>query len=620
MKKNALNLLQRVMLLAPLTLTGPASGQFGQLTDFVKGADTGKKIAHFRIDGPLTETPVNIPPLFGDEPPQSLKSLLERFKEARRDNSVVAVVVDLQDARLGFGQLEEIHRSLRKFAAVDKDVFIHADTLYTGTYTAATGASHISVVPTGDVWLLGFYGETPYLRGALDKLGIFPDFEHCGDYKSAHEIFTQTGPSKESKEMTGWLFDGLYEGLVDMIAEGRQLSPEKVRSFIDDGPYSAEDALAAGLIDSVKHRQDFISDMKKSYGGSAKFVIDYGKKDDSVVPDDLFAMFAFLMQMINPTPKTYTDPSVAIVYVEGTIVTGSQEVSPFGVASGAYSTTIRKALDEAAEDRSVKAVVLRVDSPGGSPLASEIMLDASKRVAGKKPLIVSMGNVAASGGYYVTCAAETIFADRNTITASIGVYGGKLVTTEGWSKLGINWHAEKRGEMAGLMSSEAPFNEKERAKFKHYMTTVYEMFKHHVTEARGDRLTKPIGEMAGGRVYTGKQALELGLVDKIGGLDDAIKFAAKRAGISEYDVRVIPEPPNILELLLSPSQKDDEFSRASSPKKLSLMDTPLFRTMLPALSKIDPLRARAILHQLKCLELIHEEGAVMMMPAEWVIR
>ena len=126
--------------------------------------------------------------------------------------------------------------------------------------------------------------------------------------------------------------------------------------------------------------------------------------------------------------------------------------------------------------------------------------------------------------------------------------------------------------------------------------------------------------MAGGRVYTGEQALELGLVDKIGGLEDAIKFAAKRAGLSEYDVRVIPEPPNILELLLSPSRKDDEYSRVSSPNKLSLVDTPLFRAMLPALSKIDPLRARAILHQLRCLELIHEEGAVMMMPAEWVIR
>jgi protease-4 len=468
------------------------------------------------------------------------------------------------------------------------------------------------------VWLVGFYGETPYLRGALDKLGILPDIERCGDYKTGPEPLTRTGPSEESMEMMDWLLDGIYEGLVDMIAEGRGLSPEKVRSLINNGPYTAEDALKAGLIDSVKHRQDFIADLKERYGKSVKVVTDYAK-EDGTLPEDPFALFSLLMRMLNPSPKTYTTPSVGVVYVDGLIQTGAQEVTPFGVASGAFSTTIRKALDKATEDRSVKAVVLRVDSPGGSALASEIILNATKRAARKKPLIVSMGNVAGSGGYYVSCGAETIFADRNTFTASIGVFSGKLVTTEGWNRLGVNWHAVQRGEMAGLFSSAAPFSDEERAKVRQHMNRFYEWFKDHVTEGRGDRLTRPIDELAGGRVYTGAQALGLGLVDKIGGLDDAIKFAAKRAGLAEYEVRVIPEPPNILELILSSAKKEDEFARVVRPKALSLDEIPPFSALLPALARVDPLRARVIRQQLICIELIEKEGAVMMMPAGLVL-
>ena len=268
----------------------------------------------------------------------------------------------------------------------------------------------------------------------------------------------------------------------------------------------------------------------------------------------------------------------------------------------------------------MKAVVLRVDSPGGSALASEIILDASKRVvAKKKPLIVSMGNVAGSGGYYVACGADTIFADSSTITASIGVVSGKVVTTGMWDKLGVNWHPQQRGAMAAMLSSAAPFTDAERAKLRHYMETVYEIFKNHVTAARGDRLTKPIDQLAGGRVFTGAQALELGLIDKIGGLEDAIKFAAKRAGLGEYEIRVIPEPPNIFDLLTGSLEKD-EFTRMSAGSKLALAQWPLFKTVLPTLATVDPLRYRAIMQALKRIELIHDEGVIMMMTTDLVIR
>jgi len=579
-----------------------------------------KKIAHITLRGPLTESPIAIPPLFASEAPLSLKELLHRLDDARADDSVVALVLDVDGAALGFAQLEEVHAALRRLAAAEKEIYVHADTLTTGTYALATAATHISLVPTGDLWLRGLYGETPYLRGALEKLGVVPDFEHCGDFKTGAESITRTGPSEASKEMTDWLLDSLYDSLVKLIARSRGFSPDQVRKLIDRGLYSAEDALAAKLIDSVKYRQDFAADLKERYGEDVQIVHDYGGEDADDVPGNMFAAFEMLMELFNPSPKEFTKPTIAIVYVEGAIQNGEAEVSPFGSSSGAYSTTIRKALDRAAEEDMVKAVVLRVDSPGGSALASEIILDATRRVAAKKPLIVSMGNVAASGGYYVSCEADTVFADRHTITASIGVLGGKLVTTGFWEKLGIHWHANKRGAMAGLLSTAAPFSDEERQRIRHYMESVYGVFKDHVVQARGDKLDKPIEQLASGRVFTGVQALEHGLVDEIGGLRDAIKFAARKSRQDDYELRVLPDPPGIFDMFGGGATGDRRLQMALGLHIPALATAPVFQAMLPVLAQTDPQRLGAVLRQLQKIEMLHRENVLMVMPDELLIR
>ncbi len=605
-----------VAVTTPLVWAGSTLGQFS-LNNLNAG---GKVVAHFDLSGPMMETPQNVPPLFGAEPPASLKSLLARFEAAREDSNVKAIVLDVENAQLGFGQIQELRAAIKQFKAVDKPVFVHADMLMTGTYALATAASRVSVTPTGDVWLMGLSGESPYLKGMLDKMAVQADFVHCGDYKTAAETLTRTGPSPESEEMTNWLLDGLYDSLVNMIAESRDVTPDKVRKLIDDGPYSAEDAKKAGLIDAVEHRQDFVAELKSRYGNSVTIDTNYGEDNEMDMPSDPFGMFSMIMDMLNPSKKGSSKPSVAVVYVEGAIMTGSAEPSPFGSTEGAYSTTIRKALDEAAADNTVKAVVMRVDSPGGSALASEIILDASRRVADKKPLIVSMGNVAGSGGYYVTCAAGTIFADETTITGSIGVVGGKLVTTGGWNKLGINWSAHSRGENAMMMSSAAPFSDSEREKLMTYMNDIYDVFKGHVVKARGQKLTKEIDKLAGGRVYTGKQALELGLVDKIGGLDDSVKFAANKAGLGEYDVRVIPEPPNIFQLMFGGAGEDDEYTRLDMKPALFGRGSPLLDAVLPLIHSLDPARADAVMATLKRLDILNREGVLLMTPWELVIK
>ena len=268
-------------------------------------------------------------------------------------------------------------------------------------------------------------------------------------------------------------------------------------------------------------------------------------------------------------------------------------------------------MESALEDRSIKAVVLRVDSPGGSAVASEAIMQASARVAAEKPLIVSMGNVAGSGGYYVSLASETVFADPSTITGSIGVVSGKFATTDMWKKIGITFHPINRGKRATILSSSQIWSDAEREEFQIWMDEVYGVFKQHVVDIRGDKLAKPIDELAGGRVYTGRQALEFGLVDKLGGLDDAIQHAAKTAGLEKYEVRVIPRTKNFLEILMGDisGQSDDEKQRISLNAP-----APLWEAALPLLKGVDPNRVGTIKRAFDQMELIRQERVIMAMP------
>ena len=595
----------------------PMRAAFGQVKE-EKGGPAGV-IAVFSLSGPITEKPMGDDFLFGAQGTESLHDLITRMKKARDDGRVKAIVLLVGGASFDLAQAEEIRRAMEEAKAAGKEIYAHADSLSLRTYALLSGASKLSVVPTGDLWTLGLTADTPYLRGLLDKIGVKPDFLTCGAYKSAAEIFMRKGPSPEAEAMQNWLLDGLYEATVNLIASGRRVPPEKVRQWIDGAPYSAEKARQLGMIDAVEFRQDFAAGLKAKYGDGAEFDKRYGKKKgpelDFSSPLGIFKLWADLLQ--TTAGKKETKDAVAIVYVEGPIVPGKATPGPFGGQSAAYSTDVSKALDEAAGDKSIKAVVLRVDSPGGSAVASEIILNATKGVKAKKPLIVSMGGVAGSGGYYVACGSDTIFADASTITASIGVVGGKFATTDMWNKVGITWKTSHRGASAGMLSSEDVFTPAHREKLQARMDEIYGVFKGHVVAIRGSRLKKKIDEIAGGRVYTGRQALELGLVDKIAGLDEAVRHVAEQANLKEYDVRVIPRPKNFLEILMEDlGQKDGD------RKSLSLQSaTPSVRSAgalwdaaLPYLDRLEPHRLAAIQRALERLALLQEEGVGLMMP------
>jgi protease-4 len=602
------------------------AGSLLPATSAAVAADKDKKtdkptVAVFRLDGTVSEEPKSDDLGFGGDKGVSLKELVERMNKAAGDENVKAVVMFAEGGTIGTAQREEIRQAMAKLRAAGKTIYAHADSLHMGDYALLSGASRLSVVPTGDLWVTGMHGESPYLRGLLDLLGVQPEFLTCGAYKSAAELFMRKEPSPEAEKMQNWLLDGIFDTYVKLIATGRKVEVSKVKDWIDNGPYTAEKAKAAGMIDAVEHREAFEKMIKSKCGNDVVFDRKYGeKKAPELDFNNPFAIFKLLGDTMAESKKKKSDkPAVGIVYVNGAIQLGHKQISPFSPGGdGAFSTDVRKALDEAARDDSVKAVVLRVDSPGGSAVASEIILAATKRVKAKKPFVVSMGDVAGSGGYYVACGSDIIYADSATITGSIGVVSGKFVTNPMWAKIGITFKSYDRGAHADMLGSDRPFTKEGRERMQGYMDEIYGVFKGHVTAIRGDRLKKPIDELAGGRVYTGQQALELGLVDKIGTLEDAVHHIAKKANLTEYDVRVVPEPKNIFEQLMEATGggKNDKnnLDAAIGRPTMKLAGPTLLDLAAPHLEGLDPVRVQAVKRALLQMQLLNREGISLMMP------
>ncbi|HTU19579.1 MAG TPA: signal peptide peptidase SppA [Gemmataceae bacterium] len=617
-------LLLTLGMLACLPLVGfaddkPAPDKKVEKKDNKKAKSDKPRIPVFRLKSPITELPDDDTFSLNPSAGITLKELVRRMKKAADDPAVKAVVILPEGGSLGLAQTEEVRQAMQQVRKAGKEIYAHADSLSMREYTLLCGASRLSVVPTGDLWLMGLAGESVYLRGLLNKLGVKPDFLTCGAYKSAAEVFMRTGPSPEAEKMQNWLFDGLYDTSIQLIARGRNLKPKEVRDLIDNGPYQAESAKKAGLIDAVEHRRGFEAMLKKKYGNEVVFDKKYGqKKQPKVDFSSPFAVFRVLGEILGEGKKKPSGKAaVGIVYVDGPIVLRGGSSAFLGDRE-ARASSIRKALEEAARESSIKAVVLRVDSPGGSAVASEIILAATKRVKAKKPFVVSMGNVAGSGGYYVACGTDTIFADESTITGSIGVVGGKLATNAMFNKIGITFKPYQRGKNAAMLSSEKPFTPEERQRMQGWMDEIYDVFKGHVVAIRGKRLKKPIDDLAGGRVYTGRQALDLGLVDKIGTLRDAIDYVAAEAKLKDYDVRIVPEPKNALERLLEEAAGEQEEKPgldAGGPRRpLARRSGSLVARAMPYLRDLDPERVALIVRALERLQLMQQEGAVLMMP------
>ena len=605
-----------LVILSGLWVVSPVFGEKPSVAKPAKPPVVPTSVAVFGLGGAVSEGPGggDLSSLLSGTAPESLRSLVSRMDRAGRDKQIAAVALLYNGPVVGSAQLEELVSAVDRLRETGKPVYLLAESMGTGGYVLASHCSHLSVVPGGELALVGLATESPYIRGLLDWLGVEPDFLTCGDFKSAGEMYMREGPSRNAAAMGDRLLDSQYRTYVDLIASGRNVDRKQVRHWIDQGPYTASRARAAGLIDAVEHRREFYDRMRRAHGQTSRLLTRYGlpprQQVDLSSPLGLIQFYSKLLQ--GPGRVVNRGDTIAMVYLEGTIVGGSMPISPTGGAA-ASSETLRKTLAVVERDKAIKAVVLRIDSPGGSALASEVILDAIRKVQANKPVIVSMGNVAASGGYYVASYADEILAQPTTITGSIGVVGGKFATTGLWDKLGIKWASRSRGANATLNGTARVFTDDQRDRVQEQMDEIYGTFKRHVVDGRGKKLKKPIEQIAGGRVYTGRQALELGLVDRMGGQVDAIVAAAKRAGIRKYTIREYPESQGLFDSLMGTRQSDRARPlvgrRRGRREGVRLLDR-----VVPLLGTLEPQRAEAIRRIVGHLERLQHERVFLLAP------
>jgi protease-4 len=461
----------------------------------------------------------------------TFSELLKRIRRLERDPHVDGIHLTIGDISMSFAQYQELRAALVSFREAGKSIVCYMESCGNMEYYLASVSDMIAMNPGGDVELVGLVGQAMFLKGALDKLGIVAELYHISEYKTASDMLTRDSMSVAHREMLNSILDDLYTQVTETVAETRGWTPDKFREIINGGPYTANSAYQAGLIDTLIY-EDQITDLVKEVGGKSATLVAGNRYWDR--------------QDYETEWETPFVQKIAIVYATGMITSG-ESGDGFMTGKTMGSETIAKAIRKARRDPQVKAIVFRIDSPGGSALASEVILREVQRcVKGDeaKPFIVSMGGVAGSGGYYIACLADTIVADPGTITASIGVITGKFNFSGLYHKLGINFERIARGEHADIMSGDRGFTEDEWKIIQAQCHEVYDQFVEHVAEGRG--MTKEeVDKIGRGRVWTGSQAQKIGLVDKIGGLRLALEIARQRAGISD-DCHVVysiyPEP------------------------------------------------------------------------------
>lgn len=510
-----------------------------------------------RVSGPLPDyvpdNPVNR--LFSS-PPQSLTGLISQFRKAKVDKRISAIVLDIDASDTGWAKAEEVRGAIEDFKSSGKPVYAYMETGFNKDYYIAAACDKIYLPPSGELFVNGLAADVMFFRGSLDKLGVYPDVYQIGKYKSAGDMFTQKQMTDAHREFINSLLDDLYGRLVEGIAQGRKKSSDDVKKLIDSAPYTAAQAKEAGLIDGLLYRDEVDKELKKRLG--------YKDTDDLHI-----ARAGDYKQITQESLGLNKGDKIAVVYAAGDIVSGSSSFGSSGEET-IGSDSLVKTLKEVADDKSIKAVVLRIDSPGGSGLASDIIWRGVEAVKEKKPVVVSMSDVAASGGYYIACNANKIVAEPSTITGSIGVVGGKPVIKGFYDWIGISNEYVLRGTNAGMFRESEKFTDSERAKFQEFLKGTYDDFTSKVAKGR-KKDQAYIDSIGQGRVWTGKQGKDNGLVDEYGGLDKAIEVAKQLANIpaNKGVQRIVrPVPPTFWEQLFSDSGDDDSEAEAKSQQNV----------------------------------------------------
>lgn len=574
-----------------------------------KKSETDKllKVAHFDLSQPILEKSPDLT-LFGDAHLITTHSLVERLHRARDDKGVRAVLITLS-ANSGFNtsQALEIKDALAELRKAGKRSFVYADAYDTPAYLAASGATDVCLLEGGEIEMLGVDIEPMFLRGLFDKFGVQADFIQIGEFKGADEMYTRTELSEESKGEMNKLADSLYELITTTIAHNRNIPTSNVKQIIDDVFLTAKQAKDRKLIDHLLSQDDLRDLITDELHGEINLVSDYAAPQQEKL--DFSNPLALLANM-GKKPKESGKPSIALIHAEGEIVDGEADDGILSTSSNVGSENIRKAFRMASRDENVKAIVLRIDSPGGSALASEVMWQAVHAAAEDKPVIISVGSMAASGGYYLASAGDYIYADPSAIVGSIGVVGGKFVIAGILDKLGVTTQSITRGQNANINSMAQPWNDRQRRLMTNMMKSTYEQFTQRVMSSPNRKSKiKDIDKVARGRIFLAPQAKELGMVDEIGGLTQAIAYAANEVNLKEnqYEVKSIPGSRSILDLITGGGSSDGPDARLPFNPHLQLtVDSPL--KMLPRSMQT------LFLQQIQTMQLFDKRPVVLVSP------
>jgi protease-4 len=527
---------------------------------------------------------------------QSFTALLTQLRKAKVDDRIQAVLLDINFPGIGWGKADELRDAIKDFKTSGKPVYAYMEIGMNREYYIATAADKIFVPPSGDLYINGFAAEAMFYKGSLDKLGIEADVIQIGPkYKNAPDQYTKKEMGEGQREVINAVLDEYFGRFTSGIAEARKKSVEDVKGLIDNAPYNANQAKELGLIDEAFYSEQVNDELKNRLGYKTDDklrTIRGGEYRD--IPSDSLGL--------------NNGERVAIIYASGAINIGRSNDSPFG-GSMVGSDTVVAAVNDAANDTSIKAIVLRVDSPGGSALASDLMWNALENAKKKgKPVVVSMSDVAASGGYYISCNADKIVAEPSTITGSIGVFMGKPVVKGLYDWLGITNEYIMRGKNSGIFRETEKWTPAERTKMEEGANNIYfNNFLPKVAKGR-NKSHEDINTIGQGRVWTGTQAKANGLIDEFGGLEKAIDVAKQLAGLSpDKDVRrvVFPAPRPFLETLFG----DPEETQTTAEQRAQ-----------QALAESLPADVRRMFRYAELFDRMKRGEAMLMLPFELEIK
>jgi protease-4 len=494
-------------------------------------AGSGRTYLHVDLDHGMPEqSPSELGELFDSKTP-AMRQLVSSIDRAARDEGVNALVLNVTFLDAGWGRVQELRDAVERFKKSGKPAYAHLEIAGNKEYYLASACTKVYAVPTALLDVTGLRSEVTFFRGTLDKLGVQAQFTGVGRYKNAPNQFTETGFTEPHREQMEALVESLYGRYLESVAQARGKTVAEMQALFDGGPYDGWSAKEAGLVDELIYTDQL--DERLQHAGRvaprgylrAKSGFGFGGRE-----------------------------KLALVYAVGEIMNGRSQDGLGGSTAG--SETVAAALRKAREDDTIKAIILRVDSPGGSGSASDVIWREVALARQKKPVIASFGDYAASGGYYVAMGADAIVAEPGTITGSIGVFSGKFNLRGLYEKVGISKEIVARGQNATFTSEYQPWSPSELARMQAMNEAFYRDFVRKVAEGRRKTVDE-IEAVAQGRVWTGTEAQRHGLVDQLGGLDVAVAVAREKAGIpkgQEVGLVVLPEPKGFLETILERQQ------------------------------------------------------------------